>query len=281
MGNALRNLALVQLERHPEEAARTLERMPGAEVAALLGHAAPAVSARALALLSPRFAADCFGELPSGARPEVLGEFRPTAAAALLRHTTKAVRESSLAGLADEDAALIRNALEYPRDSAGALASTEVVTLFGDLQVERAIEALRAHADSVPDRIVVMDRSRRVLGILRAATLCWAPAGATVGSLSQETVPVVRADAPAATVAGDRRWEGTTAPVVDRSGAFLGVLHPASLRHAARENPARPGTELAVAFSELCWLGLSGVLAGLTGGASLPEGERDHESRLG
>lgn len=270
MTNALRGPALVHLERSPEEAARILERGSPAEAAALLGQVAPGVSARALALLSPRFAANCFRELSPETQREVLGDLSPTVAAALLRHSPEAAREALLAGLPEDIAEPIRSALTYPRDSAGALASTEALTLSGDLPVECAVELLGAQASRVPDRIVILDRRRRVLGGLRTATLCWAPSGATVGSLALETLSVVRADAPAATAAGDRRREVLPAPVVDRSGAFLGVLDPASLPGAVRREAARPATELLVDFSELCWFGLSGVLAGLTGGTSSP-----------
>lgn len=281
MGPAIRNLALVHLERSPEEAARILEGCPSREVAVLLGRAAPAVSARALSRLSPRFAADCFAGLPTEVYPDVLGALSPTAAAALLRHAAEAVREAALAGLPEGSSASIRRALSYPRASAGALASMDVPTLFGDLSVDRAIEELGAHAGSVPDRVLVVDRSRRVLGALRTATLCWAPRDATVGSLSLEVLHPVPADVPVAALAGDHRWEAAPAPVVDRAGAFLGVLNPESVRRVVRRDSARPATELVAAFSELCWFGLSGALAGLTAGSSLSDRARETEPDLG
>ena len=281
MGSAVRNLALVHLERRPEEAARILERCSGPEVGALLERAPPAVAAATLARLSPRFAAGCLAAMSAGTYPDVIAEIPPTAAAALLRQATKTVRETALAGLPEGVAAPVRDALAYPRDTAGALASTDVLTLFADVPVERAVEMLRVHSDSVPDRVPVLDRSRRVLGALRTAALCWSPPAATVGSLTLETLDVVPAKAPVTALVGDRRWDGAPVPVVDRSGGFLGVLKADSFRRAAQEHQARPATELVAALSELCWFGLTGVLAGLTGSRSSPEPAREPDRHLG
>ena len=266
MATALRNLALVQLQRRPEEAARTLERCSSSDAAALLRHAAPAVAAGVLALVSPRFAARCFAALPAETRTGVLNELSPLSAAALLRRCPGDLREASLDDLSARVAAPIRNALAYPPGSAGASASAEALTLFDDLPVGRAIEILGSRPDAVPDRVVVLDRSRRVLGIFRTAALCLPSRDATVGSLMLETVPVISASTPVADLASDRRWEGSVAPVVDRSRAFVGVLDPESLRRDSGRDPARPATQLVVALSELCWFGLTTALALLAAG---------------
>lgn len=266
MATALRNLALVQLQRRPEEAARTLERCSSSDAAALLLHAAPDVAARVLALVSPRFAARCFGALPGETRTAVLNELSPLPAAALLRRCPGNLRSASLDDLSAQVAAPIRNALAYPPGSAGAFVSAEALTLFDDLPVERAIEILGGRPDAVPDRVVVLDRSRRVLGILRTAALCLPSRDATVGSLMCETVPVISASTPVADLAGDRRWEGSVVPVVDRSRAFVGVLNPESLRRDADRDSVHPATQLVVAFSELSWFGLTTVLALLAAG---------------
>lgn len=281
MGSAVRNLALVHLEHRPEEAVRILERCSAAEVAALLEQAAPAVAATALARLSPRFAADCLAGMSRENYADVFAELSPPAAAALLRHAAKTVQETVIGGLSERVAASVRDALAYPRDTAGALASTDVLTLFGDVSAGRAVEMLRVHADSVPDRIPVLDRSRRVLGALRTAALCWAPPDAAVGSLTLDTLDVAPAKAPITALAGNRRRDGAPVPVVDRSGGFIGVLEPDSLRRAAEEHQGRPATELVAAFSELCWFGLTGVVAGLTGPRSSPERDWEPDRRLG
>ena len=266
MATALRNLALVQLQRRPEEAARILERCSGSEAAALLRHAAPDVSAGVLALVSPRFAARCFAALSAETRTAVLEELSPTGAAALLRHCPDDVREKSLAGVPPAVATPIRSALGFAPDSAGALAAADVLTLFADLPVERAVEILGVRRDAVPDRVVVLDRSRRVLGVLRIAALCLASRDSTVGSLRLESVPPISASTPVAALAGDRRWEGSLAPVVDRSRAFVGILNPESLRRDAGRESVHPATQLVVAFSELSWYGLTTVLALLAAG---------------
>ena len=274
MATAIGNLALVHLERHPEGAARVLERCTPEETAALLREAAPAGAARLLALVPPRFAADCLAALPAAAQTDLLGELSPTPAAALLRRLPRAAREELLGALPTHVAASIRDALAYPAGSAGASGLADAVTLFDDLPVAHAIDALGRHPDAVPDRVIVLDRARRVRGVLKTPTLCWAPPDATVGSLPREELPVIRAGTAVAKLRGDPRWDGALAPVVDRSGAFLGVLAPASLHHGRRHDAAPPMGELVVAFSELCWIGLSTVLTGRTAAAAPAEPER-------
>ena len=274
MATALGNLALVHLERHPEEAARVLERCTPEEAAALLREAAPAGAARLLALVPPRFAAGCLAALPDDAQAGLLGELSPLRAAALLRGRPRAAREELLGALPTRVAAFIRDALTFPAGSAGASDLADAVTLFDDLPVADAVEVLGRHPDAVPDRVVVLDRSRRVLGVLTTPTLCWAPRDATVGSLPRQELPVIRAGTLVTKLAGDRRWDGALAPVVDRSGAFLGVLDRASRHHGRRRDAALPMGQLVVAFSELCWIGLSAVLTRRTAAAAPAESER-------
>ena len=274
MPNAIRNLAVVHLERRPEEAARVLERCSGREAAALLERAPASVAGRVLASASPRFAADCFAALRADAQGEVLGELSPLPAAALLRRRPRAAQEPLLGALPAKVAAPIRDALAYPEDSAGASASGDAVTLFEDLPVARAVEIVGHQPDVIPDRVIVLDRARRVLGVLKVPALCWAPSAATVGSLPREELPVIRAGTAVAKLRGDPRWDGALAPVVDRSGAFLGVLDPASLHHGRRHDAALPMGQLVVAFSELCWIGLSAVLTRRTAAAAPAESER-------
>ncbi len=277
MATAIRNLALVHLERRPEEAARVLEHCSREEAAALLRHAPPEVVARVLSLFTSRFAADCLVQLSPETWPGVVGELSPPTAAALLRHCPSAIREECLDTLAPPVATPIRDALGYPQNSAGASASSDVLTLFEDQTVERAIDFLGAHEQIVPEQVLVLDRSRRVRGALRTVSLCWAPRGAAVGSLELRAVPTIAARTPLATLADDRRLDGTPTPVVDRAGALVGVLDPETLRRVAGLDRARPVTELVAAFSELCWLGLAGVVSGMAVGA----GPADIERRLG
>ena len=274
MATAIRNLALVHLERHPEAAARVLERGAPGEAAALLREAAPFVSARLLGLVGPRFAADCFAALPPEAQTAVLSELTPPAGAALLRYQAREAREELLRALPAGAAARLRDALAFPPGSVGASGVSRAATLFGDLSVERAIELLGGHRDSVPDRIVVLDRARRVLGVLRTPTLCWAPRTASVGSLGLETVLVIPAGSPLASLRGDDRWEGGPAPVVDASGAFLGVLDTVSLRRTHPQGSTGAVTQTVAALSELCWVGLGVLLAGRSGDGSRAESER-------
>ena len=272
MGAAIRNLALVHLERRPQDAAPVLDRCSAGEVTALLGGAAPATSARVLAAASPRLASRCLDELPAASRDAVLAQFTALAAAAILRLRPREAREELLFGVPAEVAVPIRSALSYPEGSAGALAAPDVLTFFEETTVEQAIESGRAHRNRLPDKVLVLDRSRRIRGALRTPDLLFASLEATVGSLALEAVRAVPATTPVANLGEDRRRDSAFVPVVDRSGALLGVLRSAALRHAVRQSPAGSTTDFVAAFSELVWFALTGLLEALTGGLLSPPG---------
>lgn len=264
MAEAIRNLALVHLERHPEEAARELERGSRSEAAAFLRNAPPTVAARVLAFVSPRFAAGCLAALPAEEQAAALEASAPTTAAAMLRPCPGDVREAALASLSEAAAGSIRSALAFPRGSAGASAVVDAVTLFEDLPVERALEILWDRRDDVPCRALVLSRSRRVRGALRTPNLWWAPRNRAVGSLPLEALRVVPAATPIAALADDRIPIEIPLPVVDRAGAFVGVLNPRALSRIARPDSSRPSARFVADFSELCWFGLTAAMDGLT-----------------
>ena len=270
MGTALRSLALVHLDRHPEEAARVLERCSAEDVTAFLSHTEPKVSARLLAVLSPGFASACLDGLPVPAQQAVLAELSPLGAAAILRLRPHRARECLLSGVPVRVAGAIRSALSYPRGSAGAAAAPDALTILDDMTVEEAIESVGARRDRPPDRVVVLSRSRRFRGVLRTPDLCWAPRDTAVGALPLEPVRAVAGTATVARLAADARHDGAFLPVVDRSGAFLGIVGTETLRGAARRTSVGQATDFVAAFSELCWFALTGLMAALADGFLSP-----------
>lgn len=263
MSTALRNLALVHLNRYPDQSARILERHPPTAVARLLRQAAPTSSAAVLARLQPRLASTCLEGFPAETRSLVLSELPVPAAAAMVRLLPEAVRDDWVDGLSDSKRQVIRRALRRAPHSAGALANDKGPILFDDWTVAQAADHLCKRGESVPREVVVVDRSRRVVGTLSSGSLLCAPRESTVGALPLEAARTVPDATPISALAGERWHRAAPIVVVDRSGAFSGILTTDLVQPwARRQSP--PAAALAAAIGELYWLGLWRLMEGFS-----------------
>ena len=264
MSAAVDNLALLHLQRRPEEAARILEGQAPTDAAAVLQRAPVQSAAKALACLAPRLAAVCFERFPPETRRLLLEALPAPTAAAVLRLLPQADREGALDELPGGVQAPIQRALRYPSQSAGALADPHEETFYGDLTVKQAIDRLRASSEPVPASIFVLDRSRRVVGAVTPAKLLCADRGAAIAALRLDAVRPAPANVSVATLASDARYERGPAAVTDSSGTFVGALGERVLRDAAKRKPSTTGMHLAASLGELYWLGLCAMLSGFS-----------------
>ena len=264
MSTALHNLALVQVNRHPDRSARILERYPPAAVARFLLQAPPASSAAVLARLEPRFASTCLEGFPSETRPLVLSEFSVPAAAAVLRLLPRPVREDWLAALPDSNRQAIQRAIRHSPHSAGALANARVPTLFDDWTVGEATDHLCRYGESVPRDVVVVDRSRHVVGTVASGRLLCAPRELSVRALPPEAARTVPDAAPISALAGEQWRREAPIAVVDPSGAFAGILTADMLQPGAERESPTQAANLMAAIGELYWLGLWRLMEGFS-----------------
>ena len=264
MSTALRNLALVHLNRHPDRSARILESRPPAAVAEVLLQAPPAGSAAVLARLEPRFASTCLECFPAETRRLVLSELPVPAAAAVLRLLPQAVSDDWVAGLPDSTRQVIHRAVRRAPHSAGALANDRVPVLFEDWTVAQATAYLCKQGESVAGALVVVDRSRRVVGTVAPGRLLCAPGESTVGALPPEAARTVPEAVPVSALAGERWRRAAILAVVDSSGAFSGILTADMLQSEANSTSLPPAAGLVAALGELYWFGLWRIVEGFS-----------------
>lgn len=264
MSTALRNLALVHLNRHPDRSARILESHPPAAVAKVLLQAPPASSAAVLALLEPRFANTCLDSFSAETRLQVLSELPVPAAAAVLRLLPEAARDDWLTGLPDSQRQVIYRAVRRAPHSAGALANDKVPILFDDWTVAQAIDRLCERGEPVLGAVVVVDRSRQVVGTVEPGRLLCASRESTVGALPPEAARTVPDAIPVSALAGEARRRATPIAVVDPSGAFSGILTTDMLEAGATPKAPPPAASLVAAIGEIYWLGLWRIMEGFS-----------------
>ncbi|GAC1363736.1 MAG: CBS domain-containing protein [Actinomycetota bacterium] len=202
LGRSARRELLSVLE--PEAAADALEEMEPRELSALLQEAPAAEAAGLLAMMEPDEAVEALRELEHEDREELLGHMSVT--------------------MADH----LNRLLDYPRDVAGGLMTSNLVLVTREETVAQVREQLRqsqVHSGDI-DAVIVVDSEGRLVDDVTLFELFVADPQASMASLVGPPQPVtIFADAPAEEVAA-RLIEnrGTSLLVVDEEMRPIGRI---------------------------------------------------------
>ncbi len=188
-----------------ETAAETLEEMPSARQARILGDMDEERAADILEWMSPDEAADVLGDLPEEKAEELLG---------LMDH---------------EEQADVAELLPYEDDTAGGLMTTEFVTLPRELTVGEALARLRQMAET-PNMIyylyvVEAEGSWNLVGVIALRSLILADPAAPLADVMRCEFQQAHPDEPAKEVAQRiAEYNLLALPVIDEAGDILGII---------------------------------------------------------
>jgi magnesium transporter len=156
-----------------------------------------------------------------------------------------------------EEAEDVRPLLIHPDDSAGGLMTTSFLTLRPMMTVQDAISTLREwHPDNqTPYYLFVVDRDRRLVGILSLRALITSAPGVLVGNVMSTDVITVPAGTDQEECARLLKKYGFLAlPVVDADGRLLGVITVDDLVEVLEEEANEDAFRLAgVSDDESVW----------------------------
>ncbi len=216
-----------------------LNALPGADVAQLL-QACPLPNRRLLwQLLDTEKSSETLQELHEDVRVSLLENMSPGTLAILtegletddvadiLQELPDAVINQVLQNMSTQDRQRLESVLQYPKDTAGGLMSTDAVTVRASHTVEVVLRYLRSHQKlpGMTDKIIVVDREDRYLGMLPLNKLLVSSPAAKVRDLMLQEPPAIAADMPAVEVAQlFERHDWVSAPVVDEQGKLLGRI---------------------------------------------------------
>lgn len=216
-----------------------IETTLAADTADALARLSAAEVARVLALASEDERARVFGYLPGSMQVDAAAAMEREVAATLIEHMShderadllKAlpgdVRERLLPALARAEREDARRLASYAEGTAGALMTSDYVTLQRGMHVPEAIAHLRRVA---PDsetiyNAYVLDSTRRLLGVITLRHLITASDDATVGELMQENVVHARVDDDQEDVArAIARYDFIALPIVDADDRLVGIV---------------------------------------------------------
>ena len=268
MQTPLQTMARLHLDRHPEEAARVLERFSPDAIAAVLQEAPAESAAGVLACFAPSLASACLAGWPEEELSAVVALLPAPIAATLLRQLDPRVREAALGGLPATVRARLNRVLSYPDQSAGALADPAVLILHADLTVEEALTRLSQSRRPVASRLFVLNRAQRLVGVVTPGQLLTSRRDASLASLELGPAQAVPDRVSAATL---RAISAESVAVVDPHGTFVGAIGSDALARLDPHQQRPPAAHLIAAVGELYWLGLRELFGGLSSGSRSAE----------
>ncbi|MEP7275777.1 MAG: hypothetical protein ABI812_05430 [Betaproteobacteria bacterium] len=223
------------LAAHPQDAARVLEQLPSDDAAALFDSAPARLCAPVLGAMLPYPASRCLQRVDATRAPLLLSGISVPAAAAILRHLPEAQRIPLLDALPTPAALACRALLGYPEDSVGAFVDTEIVALTAEHRVRDAQDALGAARVTPSGPVYVIDAQRRPVGQVDLAVLLRAAPHDRLDRVMGAIPATLPAVTPLEGSADHPLWRlADVVPVVERSGALVGVVRRRALLAAQR-----------------------------------------------
>lgn len=262
------------LEAHPRRAATVLGEMPHDRAAAVLEAVPARTAASVVREMTTPDAADCFEHLEAAGSASILAEMPAVEASSLVRSLQPQLRDELLAALSTELRDSIGQLLHFPERTAGAVMDPAIFHLHDDVIVTEARARLGRATRGLLYYLYVVDRDRRLLGVVDIPELMLAPEGDPLSAVMHRNVESFSAWTPEALVRRHPGWLRFHAmPVVDDEGRLLGAVRYQTLRRLEREASDRerdPSLLTATALAELFRLGTSGLVAGVAAAAAEP-----------
>jgi magnesium transporter len=173
---------------------------------------------------------------------DILEEMPPDDAADLLADLPVATAEDLLDRMEDEDAADVKELMQYPEDTAGGLMTTEYISLLVSLTVDQAIEELRQQAPEAETiyYLYVVDEDEHLVGVLSLRQLIISPKERFIREILIRDPALVLIDDKQEKVAEViDKYDLLAIPVVDDQNRLQGIVTVDDVRDLLLEDKAR------------------------------------------
>lgn len=225
-------------EENLTEASSILTPLAPQEAAALLEAMPPRLRTIGFRLLHKNQAVEVFDDFDANAQAELIHELgtaevaeafdnlEPEDRAELLDELPATVAKQLVRSLSREERELTAVVLGFPRGSVGRRMSPEFIHAFTDEYAERVLERVKARGHRVSSIYIVpvVDRSRRLVGVVSLRDLLLADPDETIGPIAKTPIFAHALD-DAETTAERCVDRGISAmPVVDAEDRLVGVL---------------------------------------------------------
>lgn len=245
---------LDQLKR-PEDRVEVFDELDVEDQAEILPRLDPGDAAEILAELDEKDQADIAERVSDTSLSDILDEMEPDDAADVIGDLPEERQERVLSQM--EEADDVRPLLIHPEDSAGGIMTNSFLTLRPMMSAEDAIHALRSWhpGDEMPYYLFVVDRDRRLVGVVSLRMLITAAPDALIGSLMNTdviSVPVGTDQEECARLL--KKYGFLALPVVDADNRLLGVITVDDLVDVIEEEATQDAFRLAgISDEESVW----------------------------
>ena len=218
-------------DTNPRTIALFLERIDVDRQREVLRRFDPEKVSEIVSEMDPEVSAELVSEMREFRAVSVLNEMEPDDAADIVRELEEEDKDRLLKGMEranPESSEDIRELLEYPADTAGAIMNPHVATLRRDMTIEDAIYAVRQMRDEYEAiyYLYVLDEDDVLEGVLSLRALLLAPKGASVNNvMSKNLIGLLSPNMDKEVVAhimADTNYH--TLPVVGDNGELLGII---------------------------------------------------------
>ncbi len=251
------------INKHPFSAAQVLEGLRPEEVAELIQELPIENSLTLLNLMNTNKSAKCFSLLPSQLTKELMESSDLSLAESLCREFEEPFRNSLLASLSPDLAAILNTRLKQAANTVGVL-MVPVMVVNKEMTVQAALEIVKRNKESLESYLYVVDAKGMFEGAVRLEELLFADKNSTLGDLMITTIPKFFPDTPIKNVLDHPAWyEYRFIPVIDRSEKLLGTLSYSTTKEVAPEKNAKLTKEIlatSTALGELYRIGITGLL---------------------
>jgi CBS domain-containing protein/sporulation protein YlmC with PRC-barrel domain len=214
-------------ELHPADLADVVSRVGPRERAAVLGALNAQLAADTLQEMEPEVRTASILEMSAERAVAVLAEIDPDEAADMLAELPADVAETLLAGLPAAEAASLRRLASHREHSAGALMTTDFVTMPAQFTAAEALQRIRTEKpeDDALSVIFLVDETDALVGSISLRDLVLADPEQTLAAVMEDEVVRVTADTEEEEVGRlMTRYDLLALPVVDEHGHILGIV---------------------------------------------------------
>lgn len=216
-------------ELHPADLADVAELLPRDKVAAFFAALPPGRAGDVLEYLNEDLRTELLEAIPTEQAAALVSQMTPDDRTDVLEEIDEDVAEDIVSEMPREAREETERLLKYEPDTAAGLMTTEFVSVSQDMQVDEALEAVRALARSgrkeATYAIYATDREGRLVGVLSLRELLAAPPGARISDVAWTEVVSLRPDATRQEVtAMTANYDLIAIPVVSESGHVIGVV---------------------------------------------------------
>jgi len=214
-------------ELHPADMADLIEEMDYKRRASFIDHLDDQQAIDALAEMDLEAQVEIIEQMDEQRASDLLEEMAPDEAADILVELTAEKSEGLLKLMEVDDAEDVRELMQYPEDTAGALMTTEYIAFSAELTPEDVINQLRKLAPEAETiyYLYVIDQEEHLQGVLSLRELIVASPSSTLRELMHTKLVTVQPEDDHQRVAEVINKYGLLAvPVVDEQGIILGIV---------------------------------------------------------